>query len=188
MWQEALLRTPDPPDIYERVWTQHHTLSKILTRYTYLQWMPRAHLYDLWTNRVDLVGVAHAFWSSMCIASFPGSCVGGVRTSLGMRLACATKCKSLRRKAKRMYFVERVRERDRVFGLHRTRGYGRLTRRPTCFICFARRCCLSYSSFSTWTSRCCGCIYALSSLPFSRQASSTPSLPSQFLPFWCRDR
>ena len=37
---------------------------------------------------------------------------------------------SLRRKAKRTYFFERVRECERVFAPHRTRGYGRLSRRP----------------------------------------------------------
>ena len=59
----------------------------------------------------------------------------------------------------------------------------------TRFICFARHCySLSYSSFSTWTSRRWGCIYALS-YPFSRQALALPSsLPSQLLPFWRRDK
>ena len=37
---------------------------------------------------------------------------------------------SLRRKAKRTYFFERVRECERVFEPHKTRGYGRLSRRP----------------------------------------------------------
>ena len=44
-------------------------------------------------------------------------------------------------------------------------------------------CCLSYSSFSTWTSRYCGCIYALSS-PFSCHDPSSPSLLLQFFSFW----
>ena len=37
---------------------------------------------------------------------------------------------SLRRKAKRTYFFERVRECERVFAPHRMRGFGRLSRRP----------------------------------------------------------
>ena len=38
--------------------------------------------------------------------------------------------KSVRRKAKCTHFVERVRECERVFKLHRTRRYSRLSRRP----------------------------------------------------------
>ena len=91
---------------------------------------------------------------------------------------------SLRRKVKRTYFVERVRERDHI--LDRTEREDMVVYQDdnmlTC-ICFARHCCLSYSSFSTWTSRCCGCIYALSSLPFSCQGPSSLLLLLQFFPF-----
>ena len=67
-------------------------------------------------------------FSVMHVHSFvPRLMRGGARTSLGMRLACAMKCKSLRRKAKRMY---RVRECECVFGPHRTWGYSRLSRWP----------------------------------------------------------
>ena len=38
--------------------------------------------------------------------------------------------KSVRRKAKCTHYVERVRECERVFEPHRTRRYGRLSRRP----------------------------------------------------------
>ena len=68
--------------------------------------------------------------------------------------------------------------------VHLTANRGCLSRRPRAFICFARHCCLSYSSFLTWTSRCYGCIYTPSSLPFSCQA---PSSPITFLPFWRRE-
>ena len=38
--------------------------------------------------------------------------------------------KSMRRKAKCVYYVERVGECERVFEPHRTQGYGRFSRRP----------------------------------------------------------
>ena len=44
--------------------------------------------------------------------------------------ACARGVKSLRRKAKRMYYVERVRECERVFKPRRNTRYGRFSRRP----------------------------------------------------------
>ena len=44
--------------------------------------------------------------------------------------ACAMSVKSVRRKAKCTHYVERVQECERVFELHRTQRYGRLSRRP----------------------------------------------------------
>ena len=92
--------------------------------------------------------------------------------------------KSVWRKAKCTHYIERVQECDRVFEPHRTWRYGSLSRRPRAF--FAS---LSYSSFSMQASRCWGCIYALSSPPFSHQAPSSFFLApiTQLLPFWRRD-
>ena len=146
--------------------------------------MTHAHLHDIWINTCGywLVGMACAFRSCMCIASFPGSCVGGAHMSLGMRLACATKCKKFEKEGKayvlslRMWACSWTTQNVRIWSFIKT---------TTCFISFTRHCCsLSYSSFSTWTSRCCGYIYILSSLPFSCKVPSSRSLPSQFLPFW----
>ena len=65
------------------------------TRYTYSQCMPRAHLHDLWTNTCGLIGVAHAL----------GRSVMHVQWSV----------KSVRRKVKRMHYVEKARECERIF-------------------------------------------------------------------------
>ena len=74
--------------------------------------------------------------------------------------------RSVRRKAKRTHYVKRVRECERVFKMHNVKIWSFL-KTTTCFICFPRCCCsLSYSLFSMRTSRRCGCIYTLSSLPF----------------------
>ena len=73
-----------------------------------------------WTN----TGVACAFWSGMCIASFPGSC--GTRL-----LACATKYRKFEKESKAYVFRwKSSRDREHIFGPHRTWGYGRLSRRP----------------------------------------------------------
>ena len=61
-----------------------------------------------------------------------------------------------------------------------------------CFICFTRRCCsLSYSSFSTWTSRQWGCIYALCSPQSFRTRLSfffAPITTFAILTLWQWDR
>ena len=135
-------------------------LKSKITRCTYLQCMPRVHLHDLWTNTCGLllVGVACAF---------------------GMKWA--TKCEKeskvyvLRWKGSRMWARFRTAQNERIWSFLKT---------TTWLICFARLCCShSNSLFSMQTSRPCGCIYAV----FSHQAPSSSSLPSQFLPFWCRD-
>ena len=132
-----------------------------------------------WTN----TGVACAFWSGMCIASFPGSC--GTRL-----LACATKYKKFEKESKAYVFRwKSSQDREHVFGPHRTWGYGRLSRQPHALFASLGAAALSRTHRSRCGLQCCGCIYALllSSLPFLRQAPSSPLLPSQFLPFWRRD-
>ena len=129
---------------------------------------PSAHLPDLWTNTCGLllVGVARAFET-----------VGH---------ACVTKCEKegkayvLRCKSSRTWARFRTAQNARILSFLKA---------TTRFICFATRCCShSYSSFSTRTSWRCGCIYALSSLPFSSQSPTlSSSLLSQFSPFWRRE-
>ena len=134
-----------------------------MTRCKYSQCMPLMHPHDLWTNTCGLllVGVARA-----------------VGTSMNEQW-----CK--KRKAKLTYYIERMwvcfwtAQNERIWSFLKT---------TTCFICFARHCCsLLCLSFWMRTSWHCGCIYTLSSLPFSCQAPSSSSLPSQFLPFWRHD-
>ena len=81
------------------------------TKCMYSQCMPRAHLNDLWTNMCRLV-------------SRHGACFWDCRFVHVQRSV-----KSVRR-AKRTYYVERVRECERIFEPHRTRGYGCFSRRP----------------------------------------------------------
>ena len=131
-------------------------------RCTYSQCMPCTHLHDLWTNMCGLllVGVARALGT-----------VGH---------ACATKCERCEKEGKAYVLVW---ECECVFEPHRTQGYGSFGKTTTCFSCFARGCCsLSYSSLSTWTSRCCCCIYALSSFPFCARLQALSSLLPP--PFW----
>ena len=93
--------------------------------------------------------------------------------------------KSVRRKAKHTHLKE-SRMRARFWTTQNAKIWSFI--KTTHFICFTRHCCsLSYTSFSTWTSRHWGCINALSSPPFLRQALAlSSSLPSQLLPFWRR--
>ena len=97
--------------------------------------------------------------------------------------------KSVRRKAKPTHSIERVKNVN-VFSNCTEHEDMVFLKMATCFICFTRRCrFLSYSSLPMQTSWRCGCIYALSSLPFSCQVPIAlfSLLPSQFLPFWCCD-
>jgi len=136
----------------------------ILTRCTYSQCMPRAHLHDLWTNTCGLVGVA-PWWHMLLVWS-----VFHVQQSV----------KNVRRKAKRTHYVERVWECECVFKPHRTQRYGGFSRRPcTLFASLgAATLCRTmlilivldadFTALRRW-----GCIYALSSPPFSGQAPSS---------------
>ena len=108
--------------------------------------MPHAHLNDFWTNTCALllVGVANAFGT-----------VGHVQQRV----------KSVRRMVKRTYI-------ERVWGCDHVRFqtepnvriwlFFKTVRRFFFFLCFSGHgSSLSYSSFSMWTSRGCGCIYFL---------------------------
>ena len=131
--------------------------------------MPRAHLNYLWTNTCGLVSRRGR-----------GMCMGLSSTK-------CEKCEEGKAYVLRWKSFEDVSavsnrtERARIWSFLKT---------TTRFIGFARRCCsLSYSSFSTRTSRRCGCIYALCLLfRFrARILALSSSLPSQFLLFWRRD-
>ena len=84
--------------------TDNSVVAVLFTRCTYSQciYTPRAYFHDFRTNTCGLllVGVACGFRSCWCIASVPGSCVGGASTNLGTRLACATKCKKFEKEGK----------------------------------------------------------------------------------------
>ena len=87
--------------------------ERFCTRYTYSQCMPHAHLHDLALNQ-------HVWISRRGTCVLLGRLVMHVQRSV----------KSVRRKAKRTHYVERVWECERVFEPHRTRRYGRFSRRP----------------------------------------------------------
>ena len=124
--------------------------------------MPRMHLNDLWTNTCGLV-------------SRRGTCFWD-----GSVMHVQRSVKSVRRKAKRMYYVEF--ENVSVFSNRTTR------RRPRALFASLGTAALSYSSFSTRTSQCCGCIYTLSSPLFSCQAPSSFFLtPITIFAIWRRD-
>ena len=131
-------------------------IYNIYTRCMYSQCIPRAHLHDLWTNTCGLVGMTHAFGT-----------VGH---------ACATKCEkcekegkvyTLRWKSSRMWVCLRTAQNTKIWWF---------LKMTTHFIAMLGAVALSLSSFSKRTLRHWGCIYVLSSPPFSRQA------PSSFFP------
>ena len=133
----------------------------------YSQCMPRAHLNDLWTNTCGLVSrCSTCFWD--CRSMHVQWSVKNVR------------------RAKRTYYIGKSFEDVSVVSHRTTRGYGTcsFSRWPTThFIRYARHCwSLSYSSFSTGTSRHCGCIYALCLLFHfcARLLALSFSLPSPF--------
>ena len=91
-----------------------------------------------------------------------GTCFGTVSHSCAMR-------SEKREKAKHMYYIERVRQCEHIFELHRMRGYGCFSRQPCVLFASMGAAALRYSSCSMWTLQHCGCIYALSYLLFSHQ-------------------
>ena len=111
----------------------------------------------------------------------------------GQSHACATKCEKCEKEGKayalhwkglKMWVRFRTTQNAKIRSILKT---------TTHFFCFAR-CCysLSYSSFSTQTSWCCGCIYALSSPLFLHQAPSSfflaPITTFAILTSWQWDR
>ena len=142
------------------------------TRCTYLQCMPHAHLNDFWTNtcRLLLAGMARAF---------------------GMvNHARAMKCEKWRRRAKRLYYTERVWGCERGFEPHRMQGYGRFSRWPLALFALLETGVLSHT-------HCCqhglhGVVTAFMLSVFSSvfMPGSWLFLPhshQQFLPFWRHD-
>ena len=107
--------------------------------------------------------------------------------------ACAMKCKKCEKEGKayalhwkglKMWVRFRTAQNAKIQSILKT---------TTHFICFTRCCCsLSYSSFSTQTSRRWGCIYALSSHLFSHQTPSSfflaPITTFAILTSWQWDR
>ena len=106
----------------------------------YASYASRVHLNDLWTNMccVDLV-------------STHGTCFWDCRF---MHVQQSVK---IVRRAKHMYYIERV---SQIWVRFRTAQNARIwsfLKKTRCYICFTRLCC----SLLMWTSRRCGCIYAL---------------------------
>ena len=128
-------------------------------------------------------------WLARISMTFEPTCglVGVTCFWAGRSIHVQRSVKSVRRKAKRTHYIERVWECERVFKPHRTRRYGCFSRRP--YALFAS---LGVAALScTHRSRCglqgFGAAFTLSS-SFSRQAlAHSSSLPSQLLPFWRRD-
>ena len=126
------------------------------TRCTYSQCMPRAHLYDLWTNTCGLVGVAHAF-------EIGSGTVG---------YACATKCEKCEKEGKAYplgWKSSRMRARFRTAQNAKIWSFLKMARR---FICFAWRLLLSRTRRSRRGLHGLEAAFTLSSPPFSRQAPS----------------
>ena len=124
-------------------------------------------------QHVWLVGVAHAF-----------GLVGHAKCN-------KRSVKSVRRRQS-VRITLRVRKCEYIFELHNAKIWS-FIKTTTHFIRFARCCCsLSYSLFSMRASRHWGCIYALSSPPFSRQAPSSfflaPITAFAILTLWQWDR
>ena len=86
-------------------------------------------------------------------------------------LTWRTPRKSVRRRAKRTYYFERVRECERVFEPHRTRGYGRFSRRPHALFASLGAAALSRTHCSQLHSVMAA--FTLCLLSFARQAPSS---------------
>ena len=160
-----------------------HVQSDVMWHINQCSWYLMKYFQNC--NMCRLLGVCIRRVCLVCISmTFEPTRVdvyGRARTFGTVGHACAMKCEKCEK--------ERVGECEHIFELHRTRrAIWWFLKTTTCFICFAGHCCLlSYSSFSTRTSRHWGCIYTLYSPPFSCQALSSSSLPSQLLPFWRHD-
>ena len=141
------------------------------TKCAYSQCMPHTHLHNLWTNTCGLVGVARTF-----------GLVGH---------ACATNksVKSVRRQAKRTHYVERVWECEHVFEPHRTQRYGCFSRRPCTLFASLGAAALSCTHRSRRRLHSVEAAFTLCLLLrfHARLLALSSSLPSQLLPFWCRD-
>ena len=94
--------------------------------------------------------------------------------------------KSVRRKAKRMHYVERVRECECVFELHRTQRYGCLSRRPHALFALLGTAALSCTHRSRRGLHGVESAFTLCLLVRFRAGLQALfcSLPSQLLPFW----
>ena len=141
--------------VYAYVPQTHGNVREVTpSRYSPRYPMPRVHLHDVWTNTCGLVDVARAF-----------GLVG---------YACATKCEKCEKEGKAYALHWKSSRMRACFWTAQNAKIWSFIETTTRFICFARRCCsLSYSSFSTRTSRRLGCIYTLSSPPFSCQAPTS---------------
>ena len=133
------------------------------------------YIFTVYASRISPWPLNQHVWITV---SRHGTCFLGRSVMHGQR--------SVKRKAKCTHYVETEQRNWAGFWNEKIWSFLKTTTR---FICFASSCCsLFHSSFSTRTSRCWGCIYALSSPQFLHQALALSFLlPSQLLLFWRGD-
>ena len=97
--------------------------------------------------------------------------------------------KSVRRKAKRTHYIERVRECECIFELHRTQRYGQFSRWPHTLFVLLGAAALSRTHRSRRRLHSVEAAFTLCLLLCfrARLLALSSSLPSQLLPFWRHD-
>ena len=97
--------------------------------------------------------------------------------------------KSVRRKAKRTHYIERVWKCECVFEPHRTRRYSQFSRRPHTLFASLGAAALSHTHHSRPSLHGIEAAFTLCLLIcfHTRLLALSSSLPSQLLPFWRRD-